>query len=78
MSRSDRFKGKAVIVTGAAQGIGQGVAVQVAAEGGRVLAVDRSPLVEEVVAGIVAAGGTAFAIQADLETFAGARAVAAE
>lgn len=78
MSRSDRFKGKAVIVTGAAQGIGQGLAVQVAAEGGRVLAVDRSPLVEEVVAGIVAAAGTAHAIQADLETFAGAQAVAAE
>lgn len=78
MSRPNRFDGKAVIVTGAAQGIGQGVAVQVAAEGGRVLAVDRSPLVDEVVAGIVAAGGTAHAFQADLETFAGAQAVAAE
>lgn len=78
MSRPNRFDGKAVIVTGAAQGIGQGVALQVAAEGGRVLAVDRSPLVDEVVAGIVAAGGTAHAIQADLETFAGAQAVAAE
>jgi NAD(P)-dependent dehydrogenase (short-subunit alcohol dehydrogenase family) len=54
MSRSDRFKGKVVIVTGAAQGIGRGVALQVAAEGGLVLAVDRSPLVNEVVAEITA------------------------
>ncbi|MDD2846258.1 MAG: SDR family NAD(P)-dependent oxidoreductase, partial [Rhodoferax sp.] len=45
MSHTERFKGKVVIVTGAAQGIGQGVALRVAAEGGSVLAVDRSDLV---------------------------------
>lgn len=32
MSKADRFKKKVVIVTGAAQGIGRGVALQVAAE----------------------------------------------
>ena len=72
---ADRFAGKVVIVTGAAQGIGRGVAMQVAAEGGAVLAVDRSDIVHEVVAEIESAGGTAAAFQADLETFAGAQSV---
>lgn len=78
MSRPDRFTGKAVIVTGAAQGIGRGVALQVAAEGGRVLAVDRADVVHEVLAELRAAGGEGAAFQADLETFAGAEAVVAE
>jgi dihydroxycyclohexadiene carboxylate dehydrogenase len=78
MSHSERFKGKVVIVTGAAQGIGQSVAQRVAAEGGRVLAVDRSDLVNDTVAEITAAGGTVAAFQADLETFAGAQAMVAE
>jgi dihydroxycyclohexadiene carboxylate dehydrogenase len=71
----DRFHDKVVIVTGAAQGIGQGVAMRIAAEGGTVLAVDRSPIVDETVAEIVEGGGTAVAFQADLETFAGAQAM---
>mgnify|MGYP000937224474 CR=1 FL=1 len=75
MSNAARFKKKVVIVTGAAQGIGRGVAMQVAAEGGKVLAVDRSDLVNEVVEEIKAAKGKAAAFQADLETFAGAQAV---
>ena len=70
---ADRFANKVVIVTGAAQGIGQGVALGVCAEGGTVLAVDRSPLVRDVVKQIVAAGGRASAFEADLETFAGAQ-----
>jgi dihydroxycyclohexadiene carboxylate dehydrogenase len=78
MSRALRFEKKVVIVTGAAQGIGRGVALGVAAEGGTVLAVDRSDLIHEVVAEIAAAGGTSIAFQADLETFAGAQAMAAE
>ena len=78
MSRPDRFAGKAVVVTGAAQGIGRGVALAVAQEGGSVLAVDRAALVHEVVAEIVAAGGTAAGFEADLETFAGARAAIGE
>ena len=78
MSGDQRFRGKVVIVTGAAQGIGRGVALRVAAEGGTVLAVDRADIVAEVVAQIAAAGGTAAAFQADLETYAGAQAVVAE
>ena len=73
-----RFTGKIVIVTGAAQGIGRGVAMAVCSEGGAVVAVDRSPIVHETVAEIVAAGGTATPFEADLETFAGAQAAVAE
>ena len=78
MSGANRFVGKVVIVTGAAQGIGRGVAMGVAAEGGTVLAVDRADLVHEVVTEIADAGGKAAGFQADLETFAGAQAVVAE
>ncbi|MDM0047766.1 benzoate diol dehydrogenase BenD [Variovorax sp. J22R115] len=75
---ADRFDNKVVIVTGAAQGIGRGVALRVAAEGGTVLAVDRADIVKEVVAEIEEGGGTAAAFQADLETFAGAQAMVAD
>lgn len=78
MSGANRFVGKVVIVTGAAQGIGRGVAMGVAAEGGTVLAVDRADIVHDVVAEIAAAGGKAAGFQADLERFAGAEAVVAE
>ena len=78
MSRAPRFSDKVVIVTGAAQGIGRGVALGVCAEGGSVLAVDRSPIVHEVVEEIIADGGTAAAFEADLETFAGAQAMVDE
>jgi dihydroxycyclohexadiene carboxylate dehydrogenase len=68
-----RFAGKVVIVTGAAQGIGRGVAEAIAAEGGTVFAVDQSPIVHEVVNAIAAAGGQTAGHEADLETFAGAQ-----
>jgi NAD(P)-dependent dehydrogenase (short-subunit alcohol dehydrogenase family) len=64
-----RFAGKVAIVTGAAQGIGREVALRLAAEGGRLVAVDRSELVREVAE---ATGGRA--VEADLETWAGAEA----
>ncbi len=48
MSNRQRFTNKVVIVTGSAQGIGRGVALQVAAEGGQVIMADRSEYVEEV------------------------------
>lgn len=73
MGDAQRFAGRTMIVTGAAQGIGAGVAVRAAAEGASVVLVDRAALVDEVAAEIVAAGGSAVAVLADLETFAGAQ-----
>lgn len=67
-----RFNDKTVIVTGAAQGIGRGVALQLAQEGAKVVLVDRSDYVDEVLADIKANKGKAICVKADLETFAGA------
>ncbi|KAA6182184.1 1,6-dihydroxycyclohexa-2,4-diene-1-carboxylate dehydrogenase [Thiohalocapsa marina] len=78
MSRPARFDGKVVIVTGAAQGIGRGVAEAIAAEGGTVLGVDQSPLVHDVVEQITASGGEALAFEADLERYEGAESMARE
>ena len=72
-----RFKGQSVIVTGAAQGIGRGVALAMAAEGARLVLADRSELVHEVLAEVRALDAQAAAVTADLETWAGAAAVAA-
>lgn len=72
-----RFDGKVVIVTGAAQGIGRDVAIKAAREGALVVAVDRSDLIDEVVFDIVAEGGKAIVVKADLETYGGAQHVVA-
>ena len=72
-----RFDGKTVVVTGAAQGIGQAVARRIAAEGGQVALVDRSELVHEEVSALEAAGCRAYAVTADLETWEGASTAAA-
>ncbi len=73
-----RFQNKVVIVTGAAQGIGRGVALQVASEGAQVVMADLSDYVEDVLAEIQAAGGNAITVRADLETFVGAESVVAQ
>ncbi len=70
-----RFSGKVVVVTGAAQGIGRGVALRAAAEGGKVLFVDRADFVAEVAA--EATGGETAGFVADLETYEGAHAAMA-
>ena len=57
MSGANRFVGKVVIVTGAAQGIGRGVAMAIASEGGTVLAVDRLPPAERTRFGGAAVAG---------------------
>ena len=70
-----RFSGKVMVVTGAAQGIGRGVALRAAAEGGKVVFVDRADFVAEVAAQAGEAQTAGFV--ADLETYEGARAAMA-
>ncbi|MGA1849718.1 benzoate diol dehydrogenase BenD [Sphingobium yanoikuyae] len=67
-----RFAGKVMVVTGAAQGIGAGVATRAAAEGASLVLVDRADFVADVEQAIVAAGGKAISVTCDLETYAGA------
>lgn len=78
MSDRQRFLNKVVIVTGAAQGIGRGVALQVASEGAQVVLADYSDFVEETLAEIEAENGDAIIVKANLETYAGAAEVAAK
>ncbi|WP_406625781.1 benzoate diol dehydrogenase BenD [Acidovorax sp. SDU_ACID1] len=68
---NQRFEGKTMVVTGAAQGIGRGVALRAVAEGGRVLFVDRADFVAEVAAEADCERAVGFI--ADLETYEGAR-----
>lgn len=69
----DRFADQVAIVTGAAQGLGRAVALQMAREGASVVLVDRVAgqcrVVEDE---IKAEGGQALAVEADLSTHAGA------
>ncbi len=69
-----RFRGQAVLVTGAAQGIGRAVAERIAREEGSVFLVDRSPLVHEV-AELLAeiTPGRVGSATCDLESWEGAR-----
>ena len=67
---TQRFAGKVMVVTGAAQGIGRAVALRAAAEGGKVLFVDRADFVPEVAA--EAHGAQTAGFVADLETYEGA------
>jgi NAD(P)-dependent dehydrogenase (short-subunit alcohol dehydrogenase family) len=60
-----RFKDKSIVVTGAGSGIGRATATLFAAEGGKVIAADKSEAVNETVATIHAAGGIAVAVQMD-------------
>jgi dihydroxycyclohexadiene carboxylate dehydrogenase len=72
---ADRFSGKTLVVTGAAQGIGRAVALRAAAEGGNVLLVDRADFVGDVAS---EAGARARGFECDLETYEGAAAAVAE
>ncbi|HEX7932061.1 MAG TPA: benzoate diol dehydrogenase BenD [Paraburkholderia sp.] len=67
---TQRFAGKVMVVTGAAQGIGRAVALRAADEGGKVLFVDRADFVADVAA--EAKGADTAGFVADLETYEGA------
>jgi dihydroxycyclohexadiene carboxylate dehydrogenase len=79
MLHPNRFSGKVAIVTGAAQGIGKTVALQILQEGGSVVLVDRSPLVNEVLSQLdEEQQQKALAVVADLEQFSGFQSVVAQ
>jgi NAD(P)-dependent dehydrogenase (short-subunit alcohol dehydrogenase family) len=67
-----RFEGKVLVVTGAAQGLGEAVATRAAREGGVVALVDRSPFVNEVAEKLSGEGAQTLALVADLERYLGA------
>lgn len=67
-----RFENKVVVVTGAAQGIGRGVAIALAQEGAKVGLVDRSELVNEVAQIINDNNGSCHVVMCDMEKFSGA------
>lgn len=69
---SNRFSGKVMVVTGAAQGIGREVALRAAAEGATVVLIDRADFVSDTAKQITEYGGQAIAMLADLETWEGA------
>jgi len=68
----DRFAGKVIVVTGAAQGLGEAVATRAAREGAAVACVDRSDLVHEVAGKLAAEGAQTIALTTDLERYLGA------
>lgn len=71
--RVERFENRVVVVTGAAQGIGRAVALQMAAEKACLLLVDRSEIVKEVAEEALAAGAANVQTSiVDLELYAGA------
>ncbi len=80
-----RYDDQVVIVTGAAQGIGERVARRLAAEGATLLLADRAELVHEVTADLTGPGtpvnsvrrAAATSVTADLETYEGAESVVA-
>ncbi len=74
----DRFTDKVLVITGAAQGIGKRVAELAAAEGARLLLVDIADYVQGVAAELRDRGAEAVAVQANLETWAGAESIMLE
>ena len=70
-----RFADKVVVVTGAAQGIGEHTARRINAEGGTLVLADRSELVKKLADELSDHGPRALAVMADLEHWAGAESV---
>ena len=73
-----RVQNKSIIVTGAGNGIGEGIAKRLAQEGAQVLVNDINTTGGQRVAEITAAGGTAAFFQADVTQSAQVQAMVAE
>lgn len=67
-----RFTNKVVVVTGAAQGIGEQTARRISAEGGTLVLADRSELVKQLADELATGGPQTLAVTVDLEQQAGA------
>lgn len=78
MIHPERFRDQVMVVTGAAQGIGRGVALAAAREGAQLVLADRSPLVLEVAHEASGLGAQVVVAEVDLETYAGATAMVAQ
>jgi dihydroxycyclohexadiene carboxylate dehydrogenase len=79
MMHPNRFLGKVVLVTGAAQGIGKTVALQLLDEGASVVLIDRSSIVNEIVLQLGEdQKNKALPVVADLEQFQGFQSVVAQ
>jgi dihydroxycyclohexadiene carboxylate dehydrogenase len=73
-----RFTDNVLVVTGAAQGLGEAIATRAAEEGGSVVLVDRSEIVHEVSEKLAAAGFRVISLIADLEQHSGCTEVMAQ
>lgn len=69
---SFRFQDQVLVVTGAAQGIGLRVAERAAAEGAKLVIVDRATHIQNIAVALTESGCEVLAVEADLETFEGA------
>ena len=69
---SFRFQDQVLVVTGAAQGIGLRVAERAAAEGAKLVIVDRATHIQNIAGALTESGCEVLAVEADLETFEGA------
>ncbi len=61
-----RLQGKVALITGAGSGIGRATALRFATEGAQIVAVDIAGAVNDTVAEVLAAGGDAIAVHADV------------
>ena len=69
---SFRFQDQVLVVTGAAQGIGLRVAERAAAEGAKLVIVDRATHIQNIAGALTESGCEVLAVEVDLETFEGA------